>query len=406
MAGKRFRVAFNQEIKVVGDFGPTHFENPEQVREEMEEDSSEDTLRRFAVVYNLDFLAGPSNDPARQPSFIEASQEVVKTAAEVRAVLDAQGLETFLIPVDGNLDHTLPLLLECRVDAVFNLVESLGNDSSREPELPMLLEAAGIPYTGNGPAALRLAYRKDQARRLLAAHNLPVARCLTVWKPEEATDGKLARLGLPVFVKPARADASIGIDQGSVFFNRRRLRKRIARLLQLVSGPVLIEAYLPGPEFNVAIFPNPFNGMLCLTEIDFSRCPGDLPPVVTYSSKWLPDAPDYAAFSRPCSDLVPKALQNEILHIARAAFLTLGGTRYGRVDLRLDGRGRPFVIDVNPNPDLAPDAGLAIAARAAGMSYAELVLSIAAGASLKEKHASAPALAPRPRTFGCATAAY
>jgi D-alanine-D-alanine ligase len=372
----------------------------------MDEGSSEDNPRRFAIVYNHDFQAAPSYAPTLRPSFIESSEEVVKTAAEVRAVLTAHGLETCLIPVDRTLDDTLSLLLDRKVDTVFNLVESLGNDSSREPELPLLLEEAGIPYTGNPPAALRLAYRKDQARLLLAAHRLPVAPCLTVWRPEEATDGKLARLGLPVFVKPARADASIGIDQGSVFFNRRRLKKRIASLLEQVSGPVLIEEYLPGPEFNVAIFPNPYTGTLSLTEMDFSRCPQGLSPVVTYDSKWLPEAPEYAAFSRPCSDRTGRPLQNEILGISRAAFLTLGGTSYGRVDLRLDVRGRPVVIDVNPNPDLAPDAGMAIAARASGVSYPELVLSIAAGASLKGSHASAPPRAKRPRTFGCATAAY
>jgi hypothetical protein len=228
----------------------------------MDEDSSEDNLRRFAVVYNLDFRAPPRHDPSHRPSFVEASEEVVRTATEVEAVLAAHGLETCLVPVDGTLDDILSLLLERNVDTVFNLVESLDNDSSREPELPMLLEEAGIPYTGNPPAALRLAYRKDQARQLLAAHSLPVARCLTVWRPEQATDGKLARLGLPVFVKPARTDASIGIDQGSVFVSRRRLKKRIASLLEQVSGPVLIEEYLPGPEFNVAIFPNPHSGTL------------------------------------------------------------------------------------------------------------------------------------------------
>jgi D-alanine-D-alanine ligase len=372
----------------------------------MDEDSSEDNLRRFAVVYNLDFRAPPRHDPSHRPSFVEASEEVVRTATEVEAVLAAHGLETCLVPVDGTLDDILSLLLERNVDAVFNLVESLDNDSSREPELPMLLEEAGIPYTGNPPAALRLAYRKDQARQLLAAHSLPVARCLTVWRPEQATDGKLARLGLPVFVKPARTDASIGIDQGSVFVSRRRLKKRIASLLEQVSGPVLIEEYLPGPEFNVAIFPNPHSGTLSLTEIDFSRCPKGLLPVVTYGSKWLPEAPEYAAFSRPCSDEIAKPLRNAIIRIACAAFMTLGGTSYGRVDLRLDVRGRPIVIDVNPNPDLAPDAGMAIAARASGVSYPELVLSIAAGASLKGSHASAPPRAQRPRTFGCATAAY
>jgi D-alanine-D-alanine ligase len=372
----------------------------------MGEESSQGNSRRFAVVYNHDFEASPPNEPRRRSSFIEANEGVARTAAGVRDILAAHGHETSLSPVEGDLEPTVSLLLEGRADAVFNLVESLGGDSSREPELPGRLEAAGIPYTGNGPAALRLAFRKDQARQVLAAHSLPVAPCLTIRRLQEATDRKLSRLGLPVFVKPARADASIGIDPGSVFHSRRRLRNRIGWLQEQVPGPVLIEEYLPGPEFNVAIFPNPYHGRFSLTEIDFSPCPGDLPPVVTYSSKWLPGAPEYAAFSRPCSEAVPKSLQNEIVHIARAAFLALGGTSYGRVDLRLDAAGRPTVIDVNPNPDLAPDAGLAIAARAVGVSYPELVLAIAADASLKERHAPTPPLALRPRTFGCATAAY
>jgi D-alanine-D-alanine ligase len=372
----------------------------------MGEESSQGKPRRFAVVYNHDFEAFPPRGPTRRTPFVEANEGVVRTAAGVCSILAAHGYETSLSPVEGDLEPILSRLLVGRADAVFNLVESIGDDSSREPELPGRLEAAGIPYTGNGPAALRLAFRKDRARGMLAAHSLPVARCLTVQCPEEATHRKLSRLGLPVFVKPARADASIGIDQGSVFHNRRRLKERIGWLQKQVPGPVLIEEYLPGPEFNVAIFPNPYHGRLSLTEIDFSPCPGDLPHVVTYSSKWLPEAPDYAAFSRPCSEAVPKPLRNEIVHIARAAFLALGGTSYGRVDLRLDAGGRPTVIDVNPNPDLAPDAGLAIAARAVGVSYPELVLAIAAGASLKESHASTPPLALRPRTFGCATAAY
>lgn len=373
----------------------------------MEDSASEGTPRRFAVLYNHDFQDGEPSDPGQRPSFAEANEDVVKTSAEVQEVLRAQGLEADRIPVRGALGPVLELLCERRAHAVFNLVESLDNDASRESELPALLEAARVPYTGNGPAPLRLAYKKDQARQVLAAHHVPVARCMVVRRLEEATDGKLARLGLPVFVKPARADASIGIDQGSVFSSRRNLRKRIAWLLENVAGPVLVEAYLPGPEFNVAIFPDPYAGRLSLTEIDFSRCGGEnLFPVVTYGSKWIPTAVEYAAFSRPPSEDVPHSLRNEILRVARAAFMALGGTSYGRVDLRLDARGRPMVIDVNPNPDLAPDAGLATAARAVGVSYAQLVLSVAAGASLKGQHAAPSALALRPRTSGFPTAAY
>jgi len=363
-------------------------------------------FQRVAVVFNQDYEVSASADSSARCPWLEANASIAGTAEVVQGILASAGVEATCIPVSGHPDGLVATLIERKFDAVFNLVESLDGDASREYELPALLETAGIPYTGNAPSALRLCFMKDRAKLLLAAHGYPVPRGLAAWRPEEITDSRLSRLGLPLFVKPGRSDASIGIDQNSVFPSRRGLRKRCDWLMANVSPPVLIEQYLPGPEYNVAILPDPFSGLLIATRIDFSGCPEGLLPVVTYSSKWLSASPEYAAVSRPFSEETPESLRKSILRIARGAFLSLGGTSYGRVDLRLDEAGRPVVIDVNPNPDLAAEAGIAVAAASTGLAYRDFILTLAAGASLKESHVSSPVASLRPRTFSCLTAAY
>jgi D-alanine-D-alanine ligase len=341
---------------------------------------------RVAVIHNVDFLSRPGEDDAVAPPSMEADEEVAATAEGIASILRDNGMRTFILQVDDSLDGLLARLNDLRITAVFNLVESLGNDSAREPELPILLEKAKIPYTGNSPTALRLAHCKENARRLLTAHGLPVAAGLAVDRVDELTDEVVAPLAFPLFVKPAHTDASIGIDQNSVVRDIDALRARVGWLRQHIKGPVLVEEYLPGREINVAIFPDPFTGVAVPTEIDFSPYPPGYEPIVTYNCKWLPATPEYAAMSHPCADRLPRELYDEVRRLAMAAFLTLGGASYGRVDMRLDKHGRPHIIDVNPNNDLDREAGLAIAARSVGVDYAALVAAIMAGARVKEQH--------------------
>jgi D-alanine-D-alanine ligase len=140
----------------------------------------------------------------------------------------------------------------------------------------------------------------------------------------------------------------------------------------------LVEEFLPGKEINVAIFPDPERGFVVPTEIDFSAVPAHLPRFVTYDSKWNPESPEYACKSVPAQ--LSSALRAEVEALARRAFAALGGSGYGRVDMRLDREGRPCVIDVNPNNDIHPEAGLALAAYSVGLTYPELIARILARA--------------------------
>jgi D-alanine-D-alanine ligase len=355
--------------------------------------------RRIAVIHNTDF-ATRSTPADGKSSSLEADAEVAVTAGEIADILHDGGWRACVVSVQDTIADLPEFFRASRIDAVFNLVESLGNDCAREGELPAMLEQIGIPYTGNPPLALRLALAKDFAKRMLAAHSLPVPHGMTVFQHADLTAKAIAKLSFPLFVKPARSDASIGIDQGSIVADADALRRRVTWLLDSGLGPALVEEYLPGREINVAIFPDPFTGAIVPTEIDFSSYTPDLAPIVTYNCKWLPSTPEYNAFSKPCADKLPPALLNEVRRLARAAFLAVGGASYGRVDMRLGRDGRPRIIDVNPNNDLDRDAGLAIAARSVGLEYPALIVQIAEGACLKEHHVSSTVAAAGPRLAG------
>lgn len=327
--------------------------------------------RRIAILVNNDFAAR-AVEPARGPRALEADAAVLDTARAVAAALRALDVEVVELEVSTTLEGVCERIAACGAELVFNLVESVDNDYGREWEVPALLERHGVRYTGNGPLPLQVCREKDRARDRLARQGVRVAPAVVVAAAQELESA--ASLSFPCFVKPARVDGSIGIDAESICQDAQALGRRIAALEAALPGPYLIEEFLPGKEINVAIFPEPARGHVVATEIDFSAVPPERPRIVTYDAKWSPESPDYASRSVPA--VLAPALQQEVERLARAAFRALGGTGYGRVDMRLDRAGSPCVIDVNPNNDLHPDAGLAAAARSVGVSYEALIRSI------------------------------
>ncbi|HEX5660729.1 MAG TPA: D-alanine--D-alanine ligase [Polyangiales bacterium] len=323
---------------------------------------------RTAVLVNTDFLARPD-----APGYA-CDAAVLDTARAIAEVLRSLHVDVAQIEVAESLDG-LPAQLR-GYETVFNLVESIDGDYGREWEVPELLDRIGVRYTGNGLRTLQLCQEKDRARTLLIEAGVRVA-------PGVVVQDELPEVGYPCFVKPARVDGSIGIDAGSRCVDRAALAARLAKLRAELPGPYLVEAYLPGKEINVALFPEPARGHVVPTEIDFSPLPPELPRFVTYDSKWNPESPEYVTKSVPA--VLDAALRREVEQLAREAFLALAGSSYGRVDMRLDAEGRPCVIDVNPNNDLHPEAGLAVAARSVGVDYAALIGGILARAHERDR---------------------
>ncbi len=339
--------------------------------------------RRCVVLVNTDFESRVAELSLEGPRGYEADAAVLDTAREVRLAIAGLGIEVDELRVARSLRGVAQELRARGAEVVFNLVESIDNDYGREWQVAELLERHGFAYTGNGARPLKLCRAKDQTRRILLAEKVRVARGVVLRKARASPREELV---FPAFVKPARVDGSIGIDAGSLVHDGEQLERRIAKLLAAgLPGPFMVEEFLPGKEINVSLFPSPEQGGFVVpTEIDFSPVPEHLPRFVTYDSKWNPQSPEFACRSVPA--VLDASLRAEVERLARRAFCALGGSAYGRVDMRIDREGRPCVIDVNPNNDIHPEAGLAIAAKSVGLSYGQLIAGVLERA-LEVKHA-------------------
>jgi D-alanine-D-alanine ligase len=177
----------------------------------------------------------------------------------------------------------------------------------------------------------------------------------------------------PVIVKPARRDASEGIDQGSVVTAPAALARRVAELLEQYGPPVLIEQFIPGREFTVALIETPELMPLPIAEVQFTASSAAPWPVLSYAAKWQPGSPDYEATAMQNAAPLPQAISRLLVALARRAYQAMGCRDYARIDLRMTLAGEPMILEVNANPDMGPSACFAGALSAAGLDRAELV---------------------------------
>jgi D-alanine-D-alanine ligase len=195
---------------------------------------------------------------------------------------------------------------------------------------------------------------------------------------------------LPAIVKPAAEDASVGIDNGAVCTSKRALKRRVAQMLEQFEE-VLVQEYVAGREFNVG-----FVGkrMLPVAEVRFEDLPQGTWPIVSYAAKWIPGSPEDEGTVPVCPAELPPELLQRITEVARKAWEHMSECEgYGRVDMRLSEEGQPYVLEVNPTPDLSSNAGLARMGRAFGWSYDDLVMQIVDEALMRsQSHRAAAAL--------------
>ncbi|MBK9387060.1 MAG: D-alanine--D-alanine ligase [Planctomycetes bacterium] len=326
------------------------------------------SARRIAVLHSEDreLASGDRKDAL-------AVQAAIDGALAAATSLRSRGYEVSVHGVPRDARAIASLLARLSGDLVLNFVESLGGDARLEAAFAWALELFGLAYTGSPPRAMQLATEKPLARALLAARGVPVPRGAVFATGDEP----LGELCFPLLAKPAREDASHGIDQGSVVRDERALRTRAKELIARYAQPALIEEYIEAREINVALLAGPSGlEVLPLSEIDYSLFRPDEARIVTYAGKWIEGSRDWDITRViPARDL--SASQRARLEsVARAAFEVMGLRDYGRVDLRLDARDEPYVIDVNPNPDLSPGTGFALAAERAGLDHAALLARV------------------------------
>ncbi len=310
---------------------------------------------------------------------------VLDALQAVSGALAELGHRPIPVAVTASLTGWVSTLAVSGAELVFNLCEGVGGNSALEVHAAAVVELMGLPMTGNRAETLALARRKDRVNALLAEAGVPVP----AWTRADRLNGWHR---FPAIVKPAAEDASVGITQDSIAPDAATLRSLVSSSRH---DPLLVQEFLSGRELNVGIVAGQ---VLPLAEIVF-RAPahvgkGDTAtrghrvtgesheagggwwPVVSYDAKWDEGSAEDLATTPCCPAELDDDTAREARALALAAWSVVEGRGYGRVDLRADSAGRLHVLEVNPNPDLAPGAGLNRMAAAHGWSYVDLIRHI------------------------------
>ncbi len=314
------------------------------------------------------------NQPTLDPSHPDAKseREVVETAQSVVEALEAARYRVSRLGISHDPAPLVEWVRKDRPDVVFNLYEGVAGQGQSEAYAAGLLEWLKVPYTGCRFETLVLSRDKPLAKRLMVQAGLPTPRFRVVDRLPFSVD----RLDWPVMVKLAGEHASVGLDQGSVVTNERQLTERVERLLHRYGPPVLIEQYVEGREFNVAVITNPDLRVLPISEIVFSSQDAGRWPIVTYEAKWLTGSAEDLATTPRCPADLDSTLAERLSELATEAFVLFSCRDYARIDFRVDPNGNPFILEVNPNPDPHPGAGLAGSLKAAGISHSQFVVDL------------------------------
>lgn len=309
-------------------------------------------------------------DREQRVNDIYAEWDTMETVGAVRdAIAERHRVEL----VEANED-AYQHLRTMRPDFVFNIAEGL-HGVSREAQIPAMLEMLGIPYLGSDPLALTVCLDKSRAKEILSHHGIPTPSFAVIHSAEELDE---TRVKFPSIVKPLHEGSSKGIYNSSVVRSPEELQHEVATVMEVYHEPALIEEFLPGREFTVAILGNGNElSILPIVEIKFDTLPAGMNPIYSYEAKWVWDTTDAPLEIFECPARLEPAVREEIEQICSKTYRILRLRDWSRIDLRMDAKGRPQVLEINPLPGILPkpedNSCFPKAARAAGLSYSGLI---------------------------------
>ncbi len=329
---------------------------------------SSPTLARMSPEQSVD-----SALPVSRGNDFYAEWDTMETIGAIQAALEERH-EVLMVEADT---EAYQKLLENRPDFAFNVSEGLFG-VSREAQIPAILEMLRIPYLGSDPLTLATCLDKGRTKEVLTYHRIPTPLFAVVRSMDEFED---VRVRFPSIVKPLHEGSSKGIYNSSVVRTPAEMMKEVEQVLETYGQPALIEEFLPGREFTIAVMGNgPEAHCLPVVEINYDALPPGVNPIYSYEAKWIWDKAEDPLDIFTCPADLDQRLQESIEETVLKAYRVLGCRDWARIDLRLNGQGVPNIIEVNPLPGILPkpedNSCFPKAARAAGMSYNELILTV------------------------------
>jgi D-alanine-D-alanine ligase len=327
--------------------------------------------RREVIFPDVTVLMGDPRlpDPVKRDGHY--NEEDIETVNRLKSALDE--LPGYRFRYLDNHASLIPDLRNARPQFVLNLCdEGYDNDAFRELHVPAVLEMLDIPYSGAGPSCLGLCYNKSLVRAVAESLDIPV--------PLEtyfSADDQAATIPsvFPALIKPNYGDSSVGITQDAVVHNWEQAIEYLSRLREQMPGvPILLQEFLTGAEYSVGIIGNPGLALrvLPVLEVDYSRLDGDLPQLLSYESKWIPDSPYWNQIGYREAQ-VDEDTKRKMIDYSNVLFERLGCRDYARFDFRADANGEVKLLEVNPNPGWCWDGKLNLMATAAGLRYSEML---------------------------------
>ncbi len=263
---------------------------------------------------------------------------------------------------------------ETKPDIVFNIAEGF-NGVSREAQIPAILDMLGIPYTGSDPLTLATCLDKARTKEILSFHKVPNARFVIADSPAGITNLKLK---YPLIVKPVSEGSGKGIFSSSFVENKKYLSREVERITVEYGQSALIEEFLPGREFTAAVMGNGAEAeVLPIVEINYKDFPDDFIPIYSYEAKWILDTKENPLDVFHCPASITPELEKAIKENVLRTYNILRCRDWSRIDVRLDDRGIPNIIEVNPLPGILPNpeenSCYPKAARTAGINYNDMI---------------------------------
>jgi D-alanine-D-alanine ligase len=281
------------------------------------------------------------------------------------------GCDVLTIPLRHDLPAFQKKLYKFNPDVVFNQYEDVVHGALYEMRFAAMIRMMGYPLTGSPALALGLHRDKYMAASLLQGAGVLVPPQTALIERIGDVDKK--KWQFPLIVQASREHAGVGLNRNSVVYTKKALRLQAAHIVRNFGQPALVETFLEGREFNVGIVGGRRIRVLPIAEVDYSMLSPDVPRIMSYAAKFIETSEEYKKTRVTCPAEVEPELVRELSSTALRAFRAIGGWGYGRVDIRLDSRGIPRVLEVNCNPSLEPKVAIARSAECAEISYPQLL---------------------------------
>lgn len=312
--------------------------------------------------------------PPEHASASDAEQAEWKTEYDVVTALQKLGHEVKPLGLQDDLSVARNAIKDWDPDIIFNLLEAFDNIVMFDHNIVSFLEMLRMPYTGSNARGLMLARDKSLSKKLMAYHRIPMPEFTVFRRGQKVRVSK--RLPFPLIVKSLTEEASLGISQASVVDSEEKLKERVAFIHDSIGTDALVEQFIEGRELYVGVMGNNRLRVFPIWEMQFTKMPDSVHHIATERVKWSVKYQEKHGIQTSEVKDLPEDQRQRIQHLCRRVYRALELSGYARIDLRMDKDGKVYVLEANPNPQIARGEDFAESAKRAGLSYEALLQRI------------------------------